>query len=87
MISEAVERPLLEAAGSSKAYFNDMGVCWKGYSESQRPQWNPVPQNLLDTEKISVIDNHCAPPQAKDFISCPCPDGWQTAPLSAILVG
>ena len=87
IVGEAVERPLLEAAGSSKTYFNDMGVCWKGYSESRRPQWNPVPRNLLDTEKISVIDNHCAPPQAKDFISCACPDGWQTAPLSTILVG
>eukprot|EP00117_Sycon_ciliatum_P011690 scpid111143/ scgid13064/ len=87
IVGEAVERPLLEAAGSSKTYFNDMGVCWKGYSESRRPQWNPVPRNLLDTEKISVIDNHCAPPKAKDFIPRACPDGWQTASLSTILVG
>ena len=86
IVGEAVERPLLEAAGSSKTYFSDMGVCWKGYSERRRPQWNPVPRNLPDAEKISVIDNHCAPPKAKDFISCACPDGWQTAPLSTILV-
>ena len=40
IVVEAVERPLLEAAGSSKTYFSDIGVCWKGYSECVLPQWN-----------------------------------------------
>ena len=41
IVGEAVERPFLEGAGSSNTYFSDIGVCWKGYSESVRPQWNP----------------------------------------------
>ena len=41
IVGEAVERPLLEAAGSSKTYFSDIGVCWIGYSESVPPRWNP----------------------------------------------
>ncbi|XP_065197012.1 52 kDa repressor of the inhibitor of the protein kinase-like [Sycon ciliatum] len=66
IVGEAVDQPLLEAAGTCKAYFTDIGECWKGYSAGGLPQWNPVPRNLPDTDKISVIENHCAP--QKDFI-------------------